>query len=330
MNVTVKTLLRACLLAVICWLAAPGAARADTCGAAMTDIVFANVNPIATSDYYASGTLTVTCSWTLLTGIPPLLLLPNVSVCMTLGQGSGATRAMTNGSTQLPFNLYTDSTYSAAAVWSGTPPGSGSINTTMGGLLALGSVSRSFTVYGKIPGSGLGAVGTVGNAATGYVFNGAGTVQFAFYGLIPSPCTAGASASFAFQARTTVVNDCLINAGSLAFGNANVLNAAVRTTAAMTIQCTAGSAYQIVLNGGVYGSGVARKMKNVVNGEMVDYQISNSYDGADWGGGAGGGAPAAGTGNGAVQTLTLYGKVGAQTTPSPGDYKDTITATLYF
>lgn len=332
MSPTIKTLLRAWIVAVACWLALPGSAHADTCNAAMTDVVFANVNPIASSDYYANGTLTVTCSWTLLTGIPPLLLFPNAAVCVTLGQTGSGGRAMSNGSAQLPFNLYTDTTYSAAAIWGGTPatPGSAAINSTLSGLLALGSISRSFPVYGKISAGSLGAVGTVGNASTAYSFSGIGTVQFAFFGLIPSACTAGSSSTFAFQAKTAVVNDCLINAGSLAFGTANVLKAPVRATAGMTIQCTSGSSYQITLNGGLYGSGPARKMKNTHTAETVNYRISGSYDGADVGDGSAGAAPLAGTGNGSVQTLTLYGRVSPQATPSPGDYTDTVTATLYF
>jgi spore coat protein U-like protein len=37
-----------------------------------------------------------------------------------------------------------------------------------------------------------------------------------------------------------------------------------------------------------------------------------------------------GTGSGAPQNLPLYGRVPRQPTPSPGDYKDTVTATVYF
>jgi spore coat protein U-like protein len=37
-----------------------------------------------------------------------------------------------------------------------------------------------------------------------------------------------------------------------------------------------------------------------------------------------------GTGTGAQQTLTVYGEVPAQQTPSPDSYKSTVTATVYF
>jgi len=325
-------LLRLLVTLFALWLMLPGQARADTCTATMTDVAFGNVNPIDGTDYYAGGTLTVTCTWTLLTGTPPLLLLPNVSVCATLGGGSGMWRTMTNGADTLPFNLYTDTTYAAASVWStGTTSGTASFNVSMGGLLAIGSLSRSFPVYGKIPGSAITAVRTVGNGNTTYTanFSGQGTLQFAFYGLVKPACTSGASTTFAFQARATVVNDCRISAAPLAFGTARVLNAPVRASAALGIQCTAGTAYQVSLNSGNYAIGGQRRMRNGATGEMVYYGLSATYDGPAWGDGANG-TTLGGTGTGAVQSQSLYGRVAPQATPSPGDYKDTVTATLIF
>ena len=39
---------------------------------------------------------------------------------------------------------------------------------------------------------------------------------------------------------------------------------------------------------------------------------------------------AAGTGSGLAQSLTVYGRVPAQTTPSPGAYTDTVVVTLTY
>jgi spore coat protein U-like protein len=335
----IQRLCRVALLTGSLWLLGTPAARADSCTASMTDIVFTGVSPISGSDYYANGTLTVTCTWTVLTGIPPLLLFPNVAVCVNLGPGSGGgtgnPRVMSNGTGQLRYNLYTDNSYAAASVWGGsTLPGSATpVSLTMGGLLALGSVSRTFTIYGKVPGNTLAGVATAGNADTLYSasFSGHGTVNYAFYGLIPASCDAGASAAFSFQAKATVVNNCVINTGNLAFGTNSVLKGALRANAAMTVLCTANNAYQIALNGGTSGNGVAaRKMRNAATGETVDYRISSTLDGPVWGDGSAGTALATGTGTGLLQTINLHGLVPAQTTPSPGDYKDTVTATLYF
>ena len=337
MNKRFTSLWRALMLAAM-FLFGPLDARADSCSASMTDIVFTGVNPTAGTDYYANGTLTVTCTWTALTGIPPLLLFPNVAVCVYLGTGSGGgtgnPRYMSSGGNQLSFNLYVDNTYSAASIWGGNglPASSAYVSGTMTGLLALGTFSRSITIYGKIPGSALAGVKTAGNADTLYSasFAGFGSISYAFYGLIASPCTAGATSTFAFNAKATVANNCLIDTGNLAFGSNSVLNSAVRSNAAMNVRCTANTSYQVSLGAGGSGDVSARTMRNAATGETVAYRISGTPDGAVWGDGSRGTAVVTGVGSGAVQTITMYGQVPAQKTPSPGDYKDTVIATLVF
>lgn len=326
-------------LATLLWLAGTGAARADSCSASMTDIVFANVSPIAASDSYASGTLTVSCTWGLLTGIPPQLLFPNASICIYLGAGSGGTqgqwRTMSGGTGRLPFNLYRDSSYAAASVWGSpaTPNSPTSLNLNLSaGLLSLGTQSARFTIYGKIPGNALGGVGTVGNADTEFSsdFSGEAIVNYSFWSLLSSPCTAGASTTVPFRVRATVVNNCVINASNLAFGASTVLTSAVRANAALSVQCTANNAYRISLDGGMNGSVAARRMRNAATGETVQYLIAGTPDGPSWGDGSGGTVMVTGTGTGAVQSVPLFGSVPKQTTPSPGDYRDTVTATIYF
>jgi len=318
----------AALLLLSLWLMAPGAARADACTAAMTDVVFSNVNPIAGADAYASGTLTVTCTFQ---DLSPNALLPTAAICVSLGGAGGSARTMSNGSATLPFNLYLDNTYSAAAIWgSAASPGTAQIKDSGIAVLGVGSFSKSYQVYGKIAGGAISGVSASGTGTYTADFSGRGTIQYAFSGLIVPSCTAGGSSTFSFQARATVVNDCTITVGQLAFGTSTVLNAAVRANTSMNVVCTAGKAYQISLNAGNNASGGVRRMKNAATGEMVSYQISGSYDGSPWGDGSGSGVQLGGTGSGGAQAITVYGRVSPQTTPSPGDYKDTVTATLYF
>jgi spore coat protein U-like protein len=324
----IKFLKRMAGLAVLLWLLLPGTARADACTASMTDIVFSNVNPIAGADVFASGTLTVTCTFA---NLSPNALLPTVSLCMSLTGAGGSSRTMSNGGNQLPFNLYTNSSYSAAAIWgSAAVPGTAMITDSALGVLGVGSVSKSYQVYGKIPGASISAVPS-GDGIT-YVadFSGRGTIQYAFSGLIIPSCTAGGSSSFSFQARAAMVSDCQISVGQLAFGSSSVLNTAVRASTSMNVRCTAGKAFQVSLNSGNYASGGLRRMKNAGTGEAVAYQLSSSYDGSAWGDGSGGTLPLGSTGTGSAQAITVYGRVSPQQTPSPGDYKDTVTATLYF
>ena len=330
---------RSLALVLVLFFGAAGAARADSCSASMTDVVFAGVSPISGNDYYASGTLTITCTLQLAL---QNALAPNLTYCVSLGAGSGGTsgawRAMGAGAARLPYNLYVDSSYGGAAVWGGAamPSNLNPIKDTVIGLVGVGVYTRSYTIYGKIPGSALAGIGTSGNGDTVYTssFGADATFTYSLTTLLgPPACNTGAPAITAplpFQVRASIVNNCVINASNLSFGSSNVLAGAVRANAGLAVRCTANNAYRIALNGGVNGSVADRRMRNGVTGETVRYLISATPDGAGWGDGSAGTSMAAGTGNGAVQNLPLYGLVPAQATPSPGDYKDTVTATVYF
>lgn len=315
-----------------------GSARADNCTASMTDVNFGPVDSISGTDYYANGTLSVTCNVVL--GSLGTVLIPAVSICVNLEGGSGGTiaaRNMLNGGSSLPFNLYRDNTYAAASVWGSTSGGTAQpVTTSMIGLLGLGTATQTFTIYGKIPASSLTAARLQNGSDTPFTanFSGAGTIQYAFFGLLApaTGCKAGTTVPFSFKASATLTNNCFINTSPLTFaGDNRVLSAAVRTTGSLGVRCTAGSAYQISLNGGsVANNSGARKMASATSTDTIGYQISNTLDGPVWGDGANGTSMVTGTGTGSQQTLGLYGRVPAQKTPAPGDYKDTVTATLTF
>lgn len=325
------------LLLLLLWWGCAGLARADTCSATMTDVVFTNVSPITAANVDSSGTLKVSCSFSLLTGIPPQLLFPNVTYCVFLGTGSGGTsgayRAMLSGSARLPYNLYVDPTYAPTSVWGGgalvnTLPITGVIST----VLALGGITNTYTISARIPGSALSAVASGGGGDAAYLsaYSADATLSYAFYNSVKPACTAGTTTTFSFQVRANVVNDCVVNAGVLNFGPTRVLAQAVRSTATLGVQCTNNASFRISLNGGLNGTPAARRMKNAVTGEFIAYTISNTLDGSIWGDGSSATLPVAAVGTGTLQNLSLYGVVAAQKTPTPGDYKDTVTATLYF
>jgi len=332
-----RTLMLAPLLFLLLF-ACVGSARADSCSASMTDVNFGPVNSVAGTDYYANGTLTVTCTVAL--GSLGTLLIPTANICLNLEAGGGGTiaaRSMLNGGAGLPFNLYRDNTYAAASVWGSSAGGSAQpVATSMQGLLGLGTWSQSFTIYGKIPAATLAAVRTVNGSDTVYTssFAGAGTLRYSFGGLLAAQtgCNTGTTVPFSFKATATVTNNCYISTSPLAFaGDNRVLSAAVRTTGSLGVLCTAGSPYQVSLNGGsVAGNPGARKMASATSSDRIGYEISNTLDGPLWGDGNSGTGMVTGTGSGGQQTLRLYGRVPAQKTPAPGDYKDTVIATLMF
>jgi spore coat protein U-like protein len=176
-------------------------------------------------------------------------------------------------------------------------------------------------------------VPTVANANTVYTssFAGQGTYTYTTYGLINLfGCTVN-SGSFGFTVNATAINDCTITASPMAFANASILTGNLRSTSTLSVRCVNNNAYQIALNGGSVAGNVAnRQMKNTVTADQVSYLLSSTLDGAPWGDGTAGTSMVTGTGTGASVPLTIYGRVPAQVSPRPGDYKDTVTATIYF
>jgi spore coat protein U-like protein len=334
----------ACLPALLLMLVC-GHARADSCTGTLADVSFGVVSPISVTSPTTSSVGSVSCTWSLLSPtFPYVLLFPNVLVCVNAGLGTNSpsstprTMAASGSSTLIQYNLYRDATYAPASIW-GAPsltstPTPISFTMTAPSILVGGTISQPFTVYAKIPsGSALASVQTVSNADTIYSssFSGAATLTYAFYNLVVPACTTGASSAFAFTVNATATNNCTIGTTPLSFAPSGTLTAAVRGTSTLTVQCVNNDAFQIALNGGSTANNVAaRQMKNTGTTEKVNYQLSATLDGPLWGDGTAGTTMYAGTGNGAAQTVTVYGRVPAQGTPSPGSYKDTVTATIYF
>lgn len=317
-----------------------GQARADGCTVAQSDIVFPTVSSISPTHAYASANFKVTCTWTsFLAG----LLFPNATVCLYLGAGSNSSATVTaprqlgNGTKRVNYNVYTDASYSAAKIWggwAGTGTPANLITFTLNKTGGVGSLVQDVNLFARLDADSTLSSLDIGPDNLELSSNfGAGSVlmRYMFFLSGLGDCTLGTSVAMPFQVRANVINDCNINAGNLVFPNSNLLNSAVRTTSSLSIQCSNNTAYRIAFSAGANGSGMtARKMKNTGNTETVSYQLSNALDGASLGDGTGGTVIFSGTGNGAVASKTVYGLVPPQSTPSPGDYKDTITATVSF
>ena len=310
-------------------------AKADICSASMTDLSFGNISPVSGQDYFANGTLSITCTFIILDG--NIIILPNINVCASLAPGPGAidinSRVLTNGTKKIPFNLYRAATYTPANVWGGYAT-TNSINTLFSGLLAIGTNTLTFPVYARISASDLALAATESNATTTYAANfaGAGTLNYTSGSIIVRPCqTSGTTASFGFNVQANVINDCLINTTPVAFGSRGLLSGAIRATGNLSVKCTVANSYRIALSGGIVTNAQNdRRMKNAITNETVSYQLSSSLDGPIWGDGTAGTMTYDNVGTGATQQVTIYGLIPSQTTPTPGDYSDKVTATVYF
>ena len=301
----------------------PQRASAQTCTASPTALSFGNVSPIGLSAVAATGTVSISCTW------PAVTLTPSVQVCLNMG---GTTpRALTIGANQLQYNLYQDAAYSLP--WGSTTLGTTPISVILNKPATGNTATTSVNFYGQIT-ANQPTVPTIGNASTTYSQTLSQTsLNYGFFLLLAPGCAAltTSAGSFGFTASATVVNNCLISATNVAFTSTGVLSSALNASGAITARCTNGDAYQIALSSGSSGSVAARQMQRAGGGGAVNYQLyTDAAHTSAWGDGTAGTTMATGTGSGNAVSITVYGRVPTQTTPMPGNYSDTITATISF
>jgi len=303
----------------------PTEASAESCTAVATDLNFGSVSPISREAFDATSTVSVTCTW------PATTQLPNVQICLNLGGTSP--RHLSNGTNQLQYDLYSDPGHSVA--WGSTSHGTVPISFTMIKPSTGTSTKQVVTVYGRIL-ANQPAVRTFNNANTLYTqnFHGAHTSFNVLFYLQGGgwPCSAlAATSTFGFNASATVVNNCNLSATNIAFNAVGLLDTALTANGAITAQCTNGNAYKITLNGGANGTLNARKMMRSGGGATLGYELyTDTQFTTPWGDGTLGTSPVTNTGTGDAQVISVYGRVPAQSTPAPGTYMDTVTATISF
>ena len=140
-----------------------------------------------------------------------------------------------------------------------------------------------------------------------------------------------ATTTTTFTAQIIIQADCQIqSATNLDFGTSGVLSAVVNATSDIGVQCTNTTAYNIGLNAGTTAGGSIATRKMTDGTATVDYRMfSDAGRTTNWGNTVGTDTVSA-TGNGAVQTHTVFGQVPVQTTPAPATYTDTVTVTVTF
>jgi spore coat protein U-like protein len=137
-----------------------------------------------------------------------------------------------------------------------------------------------------------------------------------------------------FTVTLTLQNDCNIAATPLSFGTSGVIAANIDQTTTVTVTCTNAATYNVGLDAGaVTGSTIANRLMAGAAGTPVPTVAYQLYRDAArtliWGNTVGTDT-LGGTGNGAAQPLTVYGRVAPQTTPAAGTYTATVTATITF
>jgi spore coat protein U-like protein len=148
---------------------------------------------------------------------------------------------------------------------------------------------------------------------------------------LPTGAQAGTSTS-QFKVTLTVQAECkLTSTTDVAFGNTGVIQSVLSATGAIGVQCTNTTPYNIGLNAGT-GSGATAATRKLTSGAgaTIDYSLyRDSAHTQVWGDSIGSNT-LAGTGNGAVQSHTVYGRVPVQNTPAPGAYSDTVQVVVTY
>jgi spore coat protein U-like protein len=97
------------------------------------------------------------------------------------------------------------------------------------------------------------------------------------------------------------------------------------------VQCTNGAPYRIALDGGGSANVAARTMRIAGTDAAIGYQLFlDPSRTVSWGDGTAGTADATGLGTGSWVHIPVYGRVPVQPSPLPGDFSDTVIATITF
>lgn len=325
---------------------------ATTCTAtAPTALAFGTITNGAATATNAMTSFTITCT----TAALSVLGSASVRACLKIGTGSTGstllpTRSMTNASADpMAFQLYTNA--GRTTVWGtvpgGTPPAA--VVTLSYGvpLLTGGSGAQTITVYGQVPAAQVLSAGsfasnfTAANVSLEYAYNESiiGTAQ------PPALCTTAsgvsghktADSAFPFTVSANVLPQCSTYVTTdMDFGsNAGAITANLDRTSTIGLTCINRTAYSIGLDNGQSAQGTTRRMRFTAPDSSVYYIPYELYrDPARsqrWGNTLNTDTQS-GTGNGAAQTLTVYGRAPPTSgaIPAQGSYNDVITVTITY
>ena len=305
------------------------AAQAQSCSATVPAGNYGNVDILSGGTNDTTGSFVISCTGT---ANRVIRLCVDMSYGDTVNQ-AGAVRALTDGTNYLLHDIYSDAARSVQwGAWGGNtllfPFGSGGVQRDII-LSAAGSVSSSFTMYGRVaasqqtlpPGSY-----SWGTASPGFTYYYTATSNAA--------CPSG-TLSFRGGVRSdiwtaTILANCLVTATVVDFGSNGFLVSNIDSTGTITARCTSSTPYIIALNNGS-GGGTGPTARKMINGaQSVIYGLYRDAARSLPFGSTSGTDTAAGTGTGLAQNITVYGRVPPQTTPVPGAYADTIVVTVTY
>ncbi len=126
----------------------------------------------------------------------------------------------------------------------------------------------------------------------------------------------------------TVLDTCiLVVPPTMAFGNYS--GSVIDAQSDISVTCTGTTAYDIAINAGGSADISARTMSEI-GGDTLSYQLYTDAPRSTVFGDGTTGTKATGTGDGTLQTISIYGRVPASQYSDIGAYTDTVTVTLSY
>lgn len=146
--------------------------------------------------------------------------------------------------------------------------------------------------------------------------------------LIASGTALAATTTSSFTVNVLVSATCAISANPMNFPPyTGVVDTATTT---LSITCTNTTPYSVGLNAGLAPGATVASRKMQAGGASMAYALfSNPARTLNWGETVGTDT-VGGTGTGVAQSLTVYGQISAGQFVNPGNYVDTITATVTY
>lgn len=291
---------------------------AQTCPVTMTNVSFGNVAVLGGGTVDATGTVDIDCSG----GAPPNNPTRN---CISIAAGpvdDATSRRLSSGANRLRYDLYSDAARTVR--WGSWETG----YQTAGATLDVNyNSSASRTVYGRVLGlQQTTPPGTYTTSFSGQPFN-----RFRYNTTETCLVSGTKTSSTSFTVTATVPSACNVSATMLNFGSKGSLSTNTDATSSVSVQCTNTTPYNVGLNAGT-GSGATvatRKMTGPASATLNYSLYTTAARTTVWGNTVGTNT-VAGTGTGAAQSLTVYGRVPVQSTPATGSYTDTIVVTVTY
>jgi spore coat protein U-like protein len=312
--------------AFVAWLLpSPARGEAVSCTATITSIVYGTADVLLNQAVDTTGTLQISC-----TGPHN----QTARVCANLGRmtptpGTSGRRMAEGASNYLNHELYSDP--ARTQVW-GSRAGAGYA------LAGCRSMFRSVRLEpGQRP-----ELFTVGcwpaskqprPAPTPRRFKVPSTASAPAHltGGSTGNCPVGSYTQYASTSATaTVPANCYVTAATLNFGSVGLIGTNVDAPSTIGLQCSNALPYTVALDGGQSGTTDPTQRKMSKGSEQITYGLyRDAARSLPWGS-TGGTNTVPGVGNAAVQNLAVYGRMPAQTTPSPGVYADTVVVTVTY